>query len=132
MKYPVINNDYYYAVKKQAKEQYLKIGNIWCPALNDSINFTVIGFKHLIRSGRKPRAPRDQIRRFVLLPMAECIVTDGDVEIEYRKSEIISQNVVQFWGITRKNDPKEITVVIRQIGVGEKHFFSIFDQKTAR
>jgi len=42
---------YYEKKKKEAKEDYDKIGRVWCPALGDTVSFNNIGFRHFTWKG---------------------------------------------------------------------------------
>ena len=127
MENPASENSYEEA-KKKAKEFYRKIGQVWCPALNDFIIFNSAGLRHLIRKGERPRSRRDQVRRFFLLRSAVGILADPAAEIA-RISVLLD---MRFWTIARKGNKQIISVVVRQTKSGKKHFFSIYDQKIAR
>jgi hypothetical protein len=131
MENQIINNDYYQN-KNKAKKLYSNIGEIWCPVLNDHITFNNIGFKHLTRKGKRPRSNKDQFRRFNLLKFTKNIIEDPDSKITVKSEEnILNKKVRTFWAIRAEKNQKTIIIVIRQIGMGKKHFFSIYDQKTA-
>lgn len=125
---------------EKAKNIYSQIGRISSPALNNNINFTSIGFNHLIRKGRIPRTRNEQKRRFVLIPLIEKILKNPKAIIEYRKSDIkylsnrhgnkiLITSTAQFWTFVEKIDDCQIKVVIRQINESELHFFSIMGDK---
>ena len=120
----------YKRLRKEAKKLYLKINQPWCPLLQESIAFNNAGFRHLIRSGRKPRPKKDQKRRLMLLRLAKNIVTNPNAELGQDNEQ--HEGRTRFWTITERRDKEKITVVIRQVGNGKKHFFSIYNQKIAR
>jgi hypothetical protein len=125
--------DYQYKeIRKNAEAIYAKIGEVWCAALGDYVTFNSAGFRHLIRRDRRWRPHNDQKRRFLILPYAESIITAANVKVICRVGENASGKVIKFWAITGLRDCRKITVIIRQVGAGKKHFFSIYDQKTAR
>jgi hypothetical protein len=126
MKNPIVDEDYYRRAKKQAREEYGKLKSVWSPAFNDQIAFNNKGFKHLVGDGRRPRKRTDQIRRFILLPLAKSIIADVDICDDHRQ---VGQT--QFWALAKENGGEMVRVVVRQIGMGKKHFFSIYNQKTA-
>ncbi len=118
---------------------YGKIGRIWCPSLKDDVAFDNNGFRHLIWKGRKHRPESDRKRRFALLKYAPEIVAHPNSNINYKEQKAFSiierhgkkiakASRAKFWALSKKCDGKMITVVIRQIKSGKKHFFSIYDE----
>ncbi len=120
-------------VKNQAicdsKKWYSKIDKAWCPLLNEYVTFNNIGFRHLMRKGRKPRPRRDQERRLRLLPLARGIVENSRATLLHNNETAGKRT--KFWAIV-ESDKEKVTVIIRQVGNGKKHFFSIYNQKIAR
>jgi hypothetical protein len=117
----------YKACRKWAKKFYKNIGSIICPALdNQYISFNNIGFNHLIRK-LSVRSRNEQKRRFLLLPKVESIIKNPKAVIVYRKEE----NKI-YWTFVHFTDSKRIKVVIRQVGGGSKHFYSIMDKKIGK
>jgi hypothetical protein len=132
-------------VKKEARKIYNKIGRVWCPALNDYVSFNSVGFRHLIWKGKEYRSPRQQHKRLALLSYAPAIILNAKtpdtrrVKMEYTKikwrheKKTILSNVT-FWAFKAEADGKPVRIIVRQIGNGHKHFFSVFQerkQKTA-
>lgn len=104
---------------------YMKIGSIPCPAFNDEkVYFTDTGFSHLIEKNRKLRTKADRDRRFKLIEDIPLIIFNSKNYSIYRKSEI-GGSVAHFWSI----EDKFTKIIIRQIGLGNKHFFSVFNKK---
>ncbi len=134
----------YGQLKLKAKKNYSKIGRIPSPALNDEyVAFTNKGFTHLIRKGRNPRPRSEQVRRFLLIPYAEQIIKNPKATILYRSSEtkyyvnrygqkILTTSTAHFWTFVENSDNGTIKVVIRQLNQGQKHFFSIMENKANR
>ena len=71
---------------------------------------------------------------------AKDVVESPDVEVLARKGEtatfskrhgekVFSMTGADFWSLTKRYGNEEITVIVRQIGSKEKHFFSIYDKK---
>ncbi len=128
--------------RRKAKKFYRTIGCVWCPALDDYVIFNDIGFRHLIQKGKRFRAQKDQERRFFLLRLVKDILSDPHSEITqrekkpscltHRPQEMQPNSCLTFWAITAKRSQNLITVVIRQVNSGDKHFFSVYHQKTAR
>jgi hypothetical protein len=133
----------YEKAKREAKEFYHSIGRVWCPTLEDNVTFNSPGFRHLVRKGSKPRSRRDQMRRFALLYFAPDIISDTSAEAACREREKTSDGSLgdrkartlssaRFWTAATKSRGQILMVVVRQIGAGQKHFFSIYNQKIAR
>lgn len=130
----------YQSAKRHAHKFYKKIGEILCPALNNErIVFNNIGFNHLIRK-IKLRSRREQKRRFALLNYAKDILTSNKVFIEYRQEErqlIINKQgnpvaraiCIYYWTFYYETKNSRIKLVVRQLGQGQKHFYSIMSDK---
>lgn len=97
------------------------------PAIENSVvRFNAIGFKHLIRKAKR-RTPAEQISRFKLIKYAPIIVSDPDVDVTYRQNIRTDGRIVRYWGLNKSIDNKRLRVVVRQIGNGMKHFYSIME-----
>ena len=109
------------------KEFYKTIGSLKCPALdNEVIHFNNHGLRHLLIKKRKWRKPKDQLRRLRLLKYAKLIISSKKVSLNSRLIESESKPII-FWSLEMQVKVNLIVVVIvRQIGDGGKHFFSIF------
>jgi hypothetical protein len=117
-------DDGYEGIKKKAKEIYDNIERVWCPALNDHIVFRKAGFRHHIWKNGIFRIKSEQKRRLALIPCVVEIIQSQKDQGLYR-----NEGDVRFWAFIQRRDKKIIRVVIRQIGEGEKHFFSVFEEK---
>jgi len=115
---------------RNAREAYKRIGSIPCPAFGgEKIIFNKYGFNHLIRKGRIPRDSNEQMIRLGLLPHAAKIIRSATKYDAYRKEDkSIGKNVsfAHFWSLTDPVKQTRITVIVRQLQCGKKHFFSIF------
>jgi len=109
----------------RAKEYYQSICRVWCPVLNDYITFNSMGFRHLMRSGRHKRSNADMIRRFRLLGLAVEMIENLDAEIISPPD--VASSATKLSIIKETQDKIVTTVVIRQVGNGNKHFFSIYN-----
>ncbi len=115
----------YEKARIQALKEYKKIQEIRCPLLNNErIYFNNAGFKHLIRKERV-RSLSEQQERFRLLPYAKEIITDPSSVVQYRK-KVLKGLMTQYWSLTNSRDNKIIKVIMRQVGEGQKHFYSIY------
>jgi hypothetical protein len=88
--------------------------------------FNNIGFKHLIRKA-KVRTRKEQRKRFALLyEVPEVLQDPRAAVVSYRIDE--SKNLpVQYWAIQREKNGVKIKVIVRQVGNGKKHFYSVMD-----
>ena len=126
--------------KDKAKNIYSKIGRIECPALNELVTFSRVGFNHLVRKGRIPRTKNEQKRRFVLVPYVEKIIKNPKAKIFYREKtvkykanrhgeKVIIESRAKFWAFVENAESCKVKVIIRQLGNGHKHFFSVIGDK---
>ena len=121
---------------KNAREEYKKIGSVTCPAFGkEKIYFTSEGFKHLIFRDRKYRPKSDQVRRVKLIGHIIDVLKSSTKYTKYSSFEVntnICLNTVNIthhlWSFIDQIDNKRITVVVRQIGTGSKHFLSIMSK----
>ena len=120
---PSIKNSYEEA-KEKAELLYAKLDRVWCPVLNEYVIFNRSGFQHLIWKGGLPRPKSEQKRRFALLEHAEKILSNPNATFSHEQ-----KGNTQFWAFTEKQSDVAVRVVIRQVGIGKKHFLSTFEEK---
>ena len=100
------------------------------PALDNAVvTFNAAGFKHLVRKHKK-RPHGEQAERLAMLHYAPIIVADPNASVLYRKVIRHDQRIVQYWALDKIIDGKKLRVVIRQVGKGAKHFYSIMRRGT--
>ncbi len=112
----------------EVRRFYREIGRVWCPILDGDVNFNRSGFHHLLtRYGmRRPRS--QQRKRVALLVYTKEIIENPEVKCS-KEERIVDGMVTRFWGLVEKKDNLLIKVVVRQVGNGSKHFFSIYAKK---
>ena len=115
----------YRETKRNARSFYSNMKNIPPPELDDTIYFNNIGFRHLIWKGGKHRSKREQVRRFQLLYSVEKIISNPDATF-LRKVKWHDSVRSVFWIFKESIDGKTVTVVIRRVGNGRRHFFSVY------
>jgi hypothetical protein len=104
----------------------MKIGYVTCPAFgNEKIYFTQAGFNHLLRKGRIPRKHNEQIRRLTLVYHAPTLLAVSTTASSYERT-YLRDSSADFWSFVGTRKEISITIVIRQLNGGQKHFFSIF------
>ncbi len=127
----------YQKVRREAESYYSKLQPLECPALRETVFFSSHGFNHLIY--KKERTERDsvsQITRFRLLSLAVRLIslTTTFQEYEgsmkhfwskmYKEKKLLSKEV-QYWGLIAIIDRKKIKVILRKVGAGYLHFWSV-------
>ena len=127
----------YKKIKENAENFYKKIGRINCPAFNsETVYFNSEGFNHLIYKKKSERSKNDQITKFKLLSIAKEIIfisttfqeyDEGLAEITRKrfKKRVKETVAVRYWGLVAIVRNRKVKVIIRQIGNGQKHFFSV-------
>lgn len=128
----------YEKIREDTNNFYKNIGKIYCPAFNNEpVFFTSEGFNHLIyKSERKERNKEVQIMKFKLLPKAKELIQISTTYQEFDESlkEVIRKRnkkltketaIAKYWGLIAIIHNTRIKVIIRQIGNGQKHFWSV-------
>jgi len=95
------------------------------PKLDNIVFFNNIGFRHLMWKRGKHRTKREQMRRFALLPNVEKIINNPDATV-LRKVKNYGAVRSEFWIFKEKIGEEMVTVVIRRVGKGKMHFFSVY------
>lgn len=117
---------------RKARIEYNKIKFIESPAFNgDKIYFNKYGFNHLIRKQKDLRSRDEQIRRLKLLSLVHSLLISSSKIDNYRMN-IVDGYPASFWSIIGNVEGKKVKVIIRQLGNGRKHFFSVMDKDNAK
>lgn len=110
---------------------------IYSPGLQGYVYFTSEGFEHIIY--KRARAERDkssQGTRFKLLSRAITLIelsttyqeyekTIKGFEVKQQKRRVQKSKTVRYWGIIAIVENRKIKVIIRKIGNGQLHFWSV-------
>lgn len=127
----------YDKIREDAEKYYATLTNINCPALDSTVSFSSYGFNHIIyRKGRTERDRTSQIMRFKLLINAYELIgltttfqeyenTFKDFTVKKYKEKISVTRQVQYWGLIAIINNRKIKVILRKIGNGNLHFWSI-------
>jgi hypothetical protein len=112
--------------KEQIKIIFQQTKEISCPAFKDEkIYFNAKGINHLIYKGSRSRRDEDRITTNIrLLPRAIkllSLATFWQEENQFTKDKII----FIFWAFEAVIDDRRIKVIVRQLGKGRKHFWSV-------
>jgi len=116
----------YRASRRQAEAFYKTLMSTSSPRLGGAyVVFNNIGFRHLIRKA-KVRSKKEQTKRFSLLSEVPEILKDANANISYR-SEFRNGKSIHYWAFSKEKEGREIRVVVRQVGNGIKHFYSVME-----
>ena len=116
------------------RRQYERTKNTHCPLLKEGVYFNNKGFHHALKDGRDHyRTRSDAIMRLNLLPHAKFIIEQSTrfnrppqltpATNSPERKDIVHYELVHTVKI--KNQKKEIVVVLRRIGRGRLHYYSI-------
>lgn len=116
--------------KETAKREYVKIKSVSCPAFTkEKIVFNAKGFNHIFYKGsRSDRDFKDIQTRVRLLSRAVILLNKSGVvqeENSYREESKGKVKEFKFWAFEGVIEERRIKVVVRQIGKGNKHFWSV-------
>ena len=124
-------------VRAKAQELYKGIGEIHCPYLKEKVHFNSAGFNHLqFRGNRNKRHKNVQEIRCRLIQLAPLVIRDSKTLQEYEEQSLFIEvkvnkktktvlKRVQFFGFIAIVKNRKVKVIVRQIGNGQKHFWSI-------
>lgn len=127
----------YDKLREDAQHLYTTFEQVICPALDVPISFSSHGFNHVVyRKGRNERDRSSQIMRFKLLARAYELVSRTITFQEYEetlKEFVIKKNkqkqrvskTVRYWGLIAILNNRKIKVIIRKVGNGTAHFWSV-------
>ncbi|MDD5738498.1 MAG: hypothetical protein PHY72_01020 [Candidatus Pacebacteria bacterium] len=133
----------YQQIKETAEKFYKEIGRLFCPVFNEPVVFNSDGFNHLIYKRGGERSKDDQITKLKLLTIAKEIVgvtttyqeyDEGLVNIQKKKfKKRVNESVkVKYWGLVAIIKNCRVKVIVRQVGNGQKHFYSVIPAWTIR
>lgn len=126
-------------LKKQAELKYQKVGTAYCPALKVEVVFNSDGFHHLrYDNHRSERDKKVQRNKFMFLDEAIEIIKTSTTIQEYRsgicpvgkadRSGFRKTKIVEWFGffaITNFDRQIRVKTVIRRVGEGQYHFWSV-------
>ena len=129
----------YKEIRNNARTYYKSIYNIFCPALKNTILFQSAGFKHIIyKSHGNIRDKPSQVMRFQLLRHVTYLVKITTTIQEYEETiqrfhyykkkvgkKVLFQKQVYYWGIIAIINNNKIKVILRKVGNGNIHFWSV-------
>ncbi len=111
-----------------AREKYKKIGEIECSAFaGEKVVFNAKGFSHLMYQGsgkEKSRPEKESQTRVGLIPRAVKLLQMMPLPQEESEYEVEGKKY-KYWAFEAVVGDKRIKVVVRQVGNGKKHFWSV-------
>lgn len=112
--------------KKQIKEIFDRTRHVFCPAfVTEKIIFNAKGINHLIYKGDRSRREISRIETNIrLLPRAITLLSGATFYQEESNYKREGQ-VYRFWAFEAVVEGRRIKVVVRQVGKGKKHFWSV-------
>ena len=113
-------------LKKEARKFFKSHTVINCPAFRgEKIFLNAKGLNHLLYKGSRSGRDINQIRvRVALLDRAIRILSTMPYFQEERVLEI-NGTVVRYWSFEAVVEEKRLKVIVRQVGNGSKHFWSL-------
>jgi len=141
-----LSNADFEKLKESVKKEYDAIGETHCPYFNETVKFSSDGFRHLLYKGSfqlKPRPRSEQCMRLRLFKLVlnliritktvqEYHMDKQFVEIKQNKRREIVLKEVKYWGFIAIIDGRKIKVIVKQIGEGQKRFWSVIPNWSTR
>jgi hypothetical protein len=127
----------YDKIRADAKQYYSTLIPLNSPALNMLVSFSSKGFNHILyRKDRNERDRDSQILRFKLLSRSYELVGLSTTFQEYEEEmkdfwvvkgsqKVLVSKQVKYWGLIAIIRERKIKVILRKIGNGNVHFWSI-------
>ncbi|MBI2268717.1 MAG: hypothetical protein HYU80_04795 [Candidatus Blackburnbacteria bacterium] len=112
--------------KDQIKKIFNETKEVSCPSFpNEKVVFNAKGINHLIYKGNRSRREESRILTNIrLLPKAIKVLKHmayPQEETSYSREEV----TYKFWTFEAVVDDRRIKVIVRQVGRGKKHFWSV-------
>ena len=118
----------YVKLLEETKEFYKNIKRIRCKNLNNElVTFGASGFKHLLTKNRKERTIDEQYRKLSLLKHVVEVINAEKPEFGVRKLQSKEYGSIEYISISSFVNSVKIRVILRKIGNGHYHFWSIMD-----
>src|SRR3989344_3947733 len=129
----------FHSLIKTSRELYDETPEIVCPYFKSSVSLTSDGFNHLLhKPNRQPRNIKEQRLKLRLLKRALHVLCNAGTVQEYRttlekwgsprKDGFSKTKQVEYWGfhdIVGKDPMILVRVIVRKIGDGKLHFWSV-------
>ncbi len=125
-------------LKQKAKQEYEKIGKVWCPYLEDHVRFNNKGFEHLLfRTWNRGRSELEQYTRLRLLSLVPKIIAKSHTLQEYDERKIFVRQkinsrweqrvkMVRYYVFIAIVKTVRLKIIVKEIEGGEKFFHSLY------
>ncbi len=115
---------------EENRKWYKTVGEVFCPIIDESVVFNSKGFYHLkYKSNGTKRPSKEQKYKIGLLPLVIPVIKSATEIYEYKKIELESSDkIIEIWelrAVVGKQNT-QVSVVLRRIGDGKIHFFSVW------
>jgi hypothetical protein len=115
------------------RKKYELTKNIYCPFLKEVVYFNNKGFHHATHDGRgRIRNPQDARMRLNLLPCINDVIARSShfgspprVKAKGHPENKTGKEIVEYEVALRFNQHKEVSVILRRVGNGRLHYFSV-------
>jgi hypothetical protein len=127
----------YNSAKEKARKYYNALTSMICPALGFEISFPSKSFSHIKYMAKgNVRDMKSQIMRYKLLPLGIKLIGHTNTFQEYEEvaqqfsvvhngSPMMKEANVMYWGLIAIIESRKVKVIIRKVGNGSPHFWSI-------
>ena len=126
--------------KKESKEFYSKIGEVYCTYLKEKVRFNDKGFNHiLMKSWNRGRSDLEQYTRLRLLPKVVEIIKKSTTLQEYdERKMMVRQKINSRWEERLKkvryfvfislypDAGVRLKVIVKHVEGGEPYFWSVY------
>lgn len=113
---------------KETKAFYKRLNKIRCVWVdNNYVIFGNSGFTHLLIKNRKSRPINEKCRKLNLVKYISQIINNRNAKSEVRIFKNKKYGQIEYKSITAEINSRKIKVIIRKIGNGNYHFWSIMD-----
>lgn len=124
-------------LRADAEAYYKGIGDVACPYLREKVLFNAAGWEHLIAKRGRFRTSKDFLIRRRLLPYAVLVLKrTGTLQEFTLRMQFVDERSSHSWRkvarpakyfvFTAIIDDWRLNVVVRQLGDGPLHFFSVY------
>lgn len=132
-------NDFF-QLKRQVRTFYDSLHKVDCPYFSEAVYFSSEGFRHILYKGSfyghfKLRKKSQRMLRLKLFKLAPRLLRITTTVQEYHQEKLFfpvkfnsAESVlktVQYWGFIAIISDQKVKVVVKQIGDGQKQFWSI-------
>lgn len=121
--------DQYKKLLEETKNYYKSLKRIRCKHIEgEFIIFGNSGFTYLLIKGRKARSIDEQFRKLFLVRYIRQVVDSDKVKREVRIIESREYGQIEYLALSTEVDGRFVKIVLRKLGSGNYHFWSIMDQ----